>query len=111
MQEGGGCGIFIEQQRCRITSQQRPGLMAADHIHRRPVDWWVIVAGGASSFAGIILLVLGFSDPMNLAFLLVGGFSLAPLGLLLILIGYIIKRLNVIERNTHLQSRPPAKDQ
>ncbi len=85
--------------------------MAADHTHRRPVDWWVIVAGGASSFTGVILLVLGFSDPMNLAFLLVGGFALAPLGLLLILLGYIIKRLNAIERNTHSESRPPAKGQ
>ncbi|MCG3154198.1 MAG: hypothetical protein DKINENOH_00792 [bacterium] len=85
--------------------------MAADHIHRRPVDWWVTVAGWVSSLGGVMLLVLGFSDPMNLAFLLVGGFSLAPLGLLLILIGYIIKRLNVIERNTHLESRPQANDQ
>jgi len=85
--------------------------MAADHTHRRPVDWWVILAGGASSFAGVILLVLGFSDPMNLAFLLVGGFALVPLGLLLILLGYIIKRLNAIERNTHLLSRPQANDQ
>lgn len=85
--------------------------MASDYTHRCPVDWWVIVAGGASSFAGIILLVLGFSDPMNLAFLLVAGFSLAPLGLVLILIGYIIKRLNVIERNTHLESRPPVNHQ
>lgn len=85
--------------------------MTTDRTHRRPLDWWVIMSGGVSSFAGIILLVLGFSDPMNLAFLLVGGFSLAPLGLLLILIGYIIKRLNVIERKTHLESRPPPNNQ
>ncbi len=82
--------------------------MVANHTHRRPVDWWVIVAGGASSFTGVLLLVLGFSDPMNLAFLLVGGFALAPLGLLLIMLGYIIRRLNIIERKTDSAARRRA---
>ncbi|MDZ7268381.1 MAG: hypothetical protein ONB48_11670 [candidate division KSB1 bacterium] len=82
--------------------------MAADQTRRHRLDWWVTVTGVASGLGGVMLLVLGFSDPVNLAFLLVGGFSLAPLGLSLILIGYIIKRLNAIERNTHLKSAPSS---
>ncbi len=56
------------------------------------------------------MLVLGLSDVLNLAFLFVGGLLAIPMGLLLVAAGHLIKRLNLIEKNTRASAQQHASD-
>lgn len=73
-------------------------------------DRWITTAGWILSVAGMVMLVLGLSDVLNLAFLFVGGLLAIPMGLLLVAAGQLIKRLNIIEKNTRASAQQRTSD-
>ncbi|MCL4708698.1 hypothetical protein KJ068_26360 [bacterium] len=72
---------------------------------------WVMPTGWILSVAGAVMLVLGLSDVLNLAFLFVGGLVAIPMGLLLVAAAHLIKRLNIIEKNTRASAQQHASDE
>lgn len=86
--------------------------MTASHLTAaHSADRWVMSAGWILSVAGVVMLVLGLSDVLNLAFLFVGGLFAIPMGLLLVAAGHLIKRLNMIEKNTRVSAQQHASDE
>lgn len=73
-------------------------------------DRWIMTAGWLLSGAGMVMLVLGLSDVLNLAFLFVAGLFAIPMGLLLVAAGHLIKRLNMIEKNTRMSAERRTSD-
>lgn len=85
-------------------------MTASRLIAAHSTDRWIMTVGWLLSVAGVVILVLGLSDVLNLAFLFVGGLLAIPMGLLLVAAGHLIKRLNMIEKNTRSSAQQRTSD-
>lgn len=85
-------------------------MTASRLIAAHSTDRWITTAGWILSVAGMVMLVLGLSDVLNLSFLFVSGLLAIPMGLLLVAAGHLINRLNMIEKNTRISAERRASD-